>query len=267
MRAQPLFSRHVRLLMAIEHRRHDFALPPQRELQVVQQPSQVRALLTQAGARDRVDRCSAEVGAESGIAAGQVLDLEAEVHRVRVPRHEHERLVHAIRPLELGEHALLAGLDEPEMPEAERVRPDHAQHQAVGGRARLDAVDRRVERACEFLDGREVLQTRVIEVLRDRQGEFGFFEVRTYDLDGMVGEVGFTVGLLGRHPVAQEHVDVAVLEGCENDRDRQVHARRRIAESCENLGRNGGNGCHIRETDHSEANGTAFRGLCGCADT
>ena len=87
------------------------------------------------------------------------------------------------------------------------------------------------------------------------------------DLDGVVGEVGFTVGLLGRHPVAQKHIDVPVLQGRENDGNRQIHRCRRIAESRENLGRDGGNRRHVREADHAEANIAALRRLCGCADT
>jgi hypothetical protein len=141
MRPHPLPRRHVRLHVPIENRLHDFTLPPKSEFQVMQQPPQVRALRAQSRACHRVDRRAAEVRPEAGIAPRQVLDLEAKIHGMRIPPHEHDRLVIANGALELGQHPLLAGLDETEVPQPEGVGLDHSQHQPIGRSPRLDTVD------------------------------------------------------------------------------------------------------------------------------
>ncbi len=105
-----------------------------------------------AGAGVGVDRGAAEVGPEDIVAALEIFDLELGVHRVRLPAEEDDRLLAPRRALDLGQHALLARLDDLEFLQAELVRLDHVDDQAVAVVARLDAVDLAGELALELRD-------------------------------------------------------------------------------------------------------------------
>src|SRR5207253_8103327 len=78
------------------------------------------------------DVCSSDL-----IASRQIAQLEAQVHRMRVPGEEHDRFADAYRALDLAQHGLLAGLDQPEAPQAEAVLLQHAQDQAVSRTAEI----------------------------------------------------------------------------------------------------------------------------------
>ena len=170
--------RGLGLLVAIQDGRHHLALAAQGEVEVRRAGGPMfghsRAV---ALAGHGVDRRAAEIRAEHRVAAGQILDVEAHVHGMRLPGEEHDGLLVAHGALDLRQHALLARLDQLEVAEAELVLLDHLQHQPVAVVAGLDAVDRAVERGGEAVDVVEVLEARVIGVGRHREGVLGALEI------------------------------------------------------------------------------------------
>ena len=98
---------------------------------------------------------------------------------------------------------------------------DHLEDQPVAVVAGLDAVDLAVELVAELGDVGEVLEPLLGEVGRHGEGVLGALEVDADVLDRAVLEVGPDVGLHGRHPVAEEHVDVVVLQAGVGHRHRE----------------------------------------------
>ena len=94
-----------------------------------------------AGALVGVDDRAAEIRAEAVVAAGQILDLEIDVHRMRRPAEEDDILLVAGRALHFGQHPLLARFDELEVLQAELVALDEVEDEAVAVVAGLDAED------------------------------------------------------------------------------------------------------------------------------
>jgi hypothetical protein len=208
---EPRGRRDFRRLMLIEYRRHQLTFARGREMQILQQPADVRALQRVAGAGVGVDRGAAVVRPEHAVAARQVLQIEAHVHRVRVPGQEHDRCVLAIGAFDLGQHALLAGFDQFELAQAEQILLQHRQDQPVAVIAGLDTVDRILQLRREALDVGERLQAGIVGVGGHGQRVLGAGQIGAEHLDRAVGHIGPAVAFLGRHPVAQEHVDVLVL--------------------------------------------------------
>ena len=95
---------------------------------------------------------------------------------------------------------------------------DHLLNVLVGRRTGLDAVDL----AAELLGMRrqvlEVLDAALGDVVRHRERELGAGEVGPHHLNGLGGREIVDEALLRRHPVAEEHVELAVLHGLIADR-------------------------------------------------
>ncbi|MNT48303.1 hypothetical protein D3C72_1850760 [compost metagenome] len=65
------------------------------------------------------------------------------------------------------------------------------------------------------------MHTRVPHVVRDSEGEFGAVEVFRQLRDIASGHELVVEALLRRHPVTQEHIDLAILEPAKGDRHRE----------------------------------------------
>ncbi|MNY24230.1 hypothetical protein D3C86_1579330 [compost metagenome] len=65
------------------------------------------------------------------------------------------------------------------------------------------------------------MHTRVPHVVRNGEGEFGAVEVLRQLRDIAVGDELVIEALLRRHPVTQEHIDLAILEPAKGDRHRE----------------------------------------------
>jgi hypothetical protein len=108
---------------------------------------------------------------------------------------------------------------------------DHVEDQAVAVVARLDAVDLTAEFVAQLGDIGEVLDAGLGGVLRHRQGVLGALQVDAEHLDRAVVPVGGDVAFHGRHPVAEEDVDVAVLQAGVGHRHREHLRLRRVAKA------------------------------------
>jgi len=252
---QPFRAGGLGCELAVEDAAHDAALAIQRELEVLEQPAEVRAFLEEALAHVGVDHGTAVVRAEARVAAGEIPHVEARVHRVRFPAEEYDGPLCGDRALHLREHALLARLDQLEGAKAVPVLGDHFQHEAVAVVARLDAVDLVAQLRREALDVVEVTQSGLVQVGGHGKRVLRAFEVRPQDFHGAVGLVGRAVRCLCRHPVAEEHVDVAVLEGCVSDGHRKHGDVRLVAEHPHQVAREAGRRrdvgpADVREADH-----------------
>ena len=254
---QPPGGRDLRLFMLVEDGGHHLALSAQREVQVVQQAADIGALGDVALARHGVDRGTAEVRAEHGIATGEIAQIEAHVHRVRLPGEEHDGFLAARRPLDLGKLALFARFDQLEIAEIEQVLLQHLEHMPVAVVAGLDAVDGALQRGGEAVDVGEVPQARLPGIRRHRQRVLGAGEIRTQHLDRSLVDVAFAVGFLGRHPVAEKYVDVVVLQRREGHGHREERSRRRVTELAQQLCRERGGRRHVRPSHIGEAHRAA----------
>ena len=65
------------------------------------------------------------------------------------------------------------------------------------------------------------MHTRVPDVIRDGQGEFGAVEVLRQLRDVAGGHELVVETLLRRHPVTQKHIDLAILQTAKGDRHRE----------------------------------------------
>ncbi len=258
---QPLPACCLGRKLALEDAGHDLALAVQRELEVLQQAPDVRAFLEVAGAHVGVDRRAAVVGAEARVAAGEVAHVEARVHRVRLPAEEHDRPLRGDGALDLRQHALLARLDELEAAEPELVLLDQREHEPIAVVARLDAVDLVVELFRKALDVREIAQARLVQVGRHGQRVLGAVEVCAHDFDRSLGLVGREVRRHGGHPVAEEHVDVAVLERGESHRHREHGDPWLVAEQAHEMACKPGRRRDVGPADVREAHDAAGFGL------
>ena len=70
-----------------------------------------------------------------------------------------------------------------------------------------------------------------------------------------------SVGRLGGHPIAQEHIDVVVLDGGEGDGNREHGDRRRVADGTQQLRDQRGGGGHIGPADVRESHDLAALGI------
>ena len=258
---QPLRCRDLRCLVQVQYSRHHFALAAQRKLEIPEQSADVGALGAVAPAGHGVDGCAAEIGAEDFIAPAEILQREAHVHGMRLPRQKHDRILLAIGAFDLSQHALLAGLDQFEFTQTKLILLQHFQHVAVAVIAGLDPVDGVIERRRETLNILEVFQTSRVGVDGNRQGVLGACQIRSNYLDRAVIHVPASVSLLGRHPIAQEHVDVVIVKRRKSDRNRKHGNGRRIAYGAEQLADQCCRGGHIRPAHVGKADYLAARRL------
>jgi hypothetical protein len=236
-RIDPLASHLQRIDLAIQHRIHPLVLEVDAQLEVGEQATDVRTLGRVARARERIDRRGTEVRPETGVAARQVIDLEVRVHGVRCPRQEHDRSLLGNRALHLGEHALLARLDQLESAEAELVLLDHVDDVQVAVIAGLDAVDRPIQLLAETVDVGEVPEPGRVQVVGHGERVFRALEVRMYELDRLVVEKRLQHRCLRRQPVAEKQVDVVVLHRRKRDGDRQHGDLRLVTQVAQDPGK------------------------------
>jgi hypothetical protein len=149
------------------------------EFQVPHQAADVGAVRGISSATERVDGGASEIGPEGAVAAGEVVDVKAQIHRVRIPCDEDDGRLGLGCALEFDEHSLFAGLDELEIAQAECIALDHSEDEAVGGGSRLDSVDGGVQGAAEGRDGAETGKAGLIEIARHRQGESSMLQIGT----------------------------------------------------------------------------------------
>src|SRR5690606_2388347 len=149
-------------------------------------------------------------------------------------------------------HARLRPYDQFEAAKGERVGRDQVQAQPVAIIAGLDAVDLPAKLVLELGDVLEALQPRFIGVGGNGERVLGALQVDADVLDGLVLQIGLYVGFHGRHPVAQEDVDVLVLERGVGDRHRKHLYVRAVAQGLENDGGGGRGGGDVRPTDICE---------------
>src|SRR5579863_3701737 len=233
---QPFLGRLWPLVAVGEDLVHHQVLDVDSVDEVLDEPGRVRALGGEAGALIGVDDRAAEIRAEAVVAAGQVLDLKVDVHRMGRPTEEDHVLLVAGRPLYFGEHPLFARFDQLEVLEPELVPLDEVEDQAVAVVAGLDAEDLAVKRVLELLDVAEILEALVIGVLWDGQRVFRSDRQIGADHDhGLVLDIGLAVVLHRRLPVAEEHVDVLVLHRRVGHRNREDRGLGRIAETFEDF--------------------------------
>ncbi len=257
--AQPGPGRSLGILMLVQDLAHQGVFFGQGELQVLQEPPDIGALARIAGPGVGEHLGPAIVGAEGAVAAGEIAHVEALVHRVRLPAQEHDRLLVAHRPLDLGQHALLAGLDQLERAQASDVVADQVQHVVIAVIAGLDAIDRTVQLRREPLDVGKVVQAGGVGVGGDGQGVFGALQVGAHHIDRAVLDEGRAVGLLRGHPVAHEDVDVLVLHRRIGDRHRQDDDLGLVAEVFQDRTGQAGGGGHVGPADVGQAHRPALR--------
>ena len=178
---------------------------------------------------------------------------------MRFPGQEHDRFLGADRTLDLREHALFARFDELEIPKMIEILLEHLEHVAVAVVAGFDAVDRMIQRTREALDVGEVMEARFVGVGRHGQCVFRAREIGADFDDRAVGDVLAAIRLLRRHPIAEEHVNVLVLQRCERDRHGQHGDLRRVAELLQECGRERRGRGHVGPADVGEAHGTTAR--------
>ena len=246
---------------------HEAVLEFDVELEVLEQPAEVRALLDVPFADQGIDRRGAIVGSERIVAAREVLHRVVRVHRVRRPAEKHDGRLHAHGALDLRQHALLARLDQFEAAQPEPVLLDQAQHHAVAVVAGFDAINRCSQLFSEFLDVAEVLEARLPQVVGHGQRVLGADEVGAQLGDGTVREVRLEHFPLRGQPVAEEGVDIAVLHRLQRYRHRQHGDVRLVAEFGEDLRRDGRGGRFRRPADVREADlaaGGRIGGLRRC---
>ena len=182
---------------------------------------------------------------------------------MRLPAEENDALALPLRPRRLRQHPLLRAFHQLEFAEAELVGVDHPLDQPVAVVARLDPVDLAVQRLVELGDLAEVGQPLVGEALRDREGVFGALEVGAHGVDGARLAVGRDVGLHRRHPVAEEHVDVALGQPGVGDRHRQHADVGLVAERAQHGSRDRRGRGDVAPAHVREAHGAAGLGLGG----
>ena len=212
-----------------------------------------------SAARDRVDRRAAKIRSEHRIPAGEVTQVEAHVHRMRFPGEKDDRFLVPGRPLDLGQLALFARLDQLEVPEIEEVLLQHLEYMAIAVIAGLDPVDGVLQGRREAVDVIEGPQTRLPGVGGNGEGVLRAAEVGAHHVDRPFLDVLPAVGVLGRHPIAEEHVDILVFERGKGDRHRQQRRGRCVPQVAQHLGGQcGGRGdvgpAHVGEA-HDAAGG------------
>ena len=196
----------------VQDRAHDLVFHRERELEVLQQLARIGAFGDETGPGVGRDFGAAQIGAEPVVAALQIGHLEVgRIHRVRFPAQKDHRLAALIGAGDLRQHALFRGFDHFERGEAEGIGGDHVEDQAVAVIARLDAVDggRPAHRpACR--DVGEIADPQRGPGGVGGQRVLGADQVGADRLDRARIAVGGDVSLHRRHPVAQEHVDIAL---------------------------------------------------------
>ncbi len=169
---------------------HPLVFELDRELEVREQPGNVGTFLLVALAHQRADRGRAKIRAKGRVATREVAHVEMRVHRMRGPRQEHDGPPGPVGPFDLCEHALLARLDQLEATEAELVLLDQVEDVAVAVVTGLDAINRCPKLFSESMDIREVLQARVVQIVRHGKRVLRADEVVPDDFDGAVVGVG-----------------------------------------------------------------------------
>ena len=161
-------------------------------------------------------------GAEAGVThAVEIGDLHLAHDRMRRPAEEGDPLVVLHRLLGLGEHSSLGRFDEIEAFQPVLGIGDHLEHDAVTVIAGLDAVHLAVELVLELADILQALDAGLGDIGRHDDAVTGTLKVLADRLDRALVCIFLDVGGHRRHPVAEEDVEVVVLERCVGDRYRQ----------------------------------------------
>ena len=143
--------------------------------------------------------------------------------------------------------------------QAEGVLVDHVEDQLVAVIAGLDPVDLAGELVAELGDVLEVLEARLVGVGRHGKRIFRPFEIGRDHLDALVVEIGLADRIHGRHPVAEEDVDVLVLHRGVGDRHGQHLGRGLVAEAFQHARRERGGRRDVGPADIGEAHLLARR--------
>ncbi len=225
----------------------------------------VAAFLGVALANVGVDGGLAVVGAERIVTPGQVLDLEAGVHRVRFPAEEHNGLATFGGAFHLREHPGFAGFHNLEacVFQAELVFIDEGLDGAVAVVTRFDTVDLAAQLVLEFGNIGEVFQAFVVQLFGDRQGVFGVFQVSAHGFHGAGITVLLDVVFHGRHPVAEEDVHVLTVgQGLVGHRHRNHRGAWLVAEALEDFAGGRGSDGDVGPADIREVDGLTLCRFC-----
>ncbi|MNZ75816.1 hypothetical protein D3C78_943030 [compost metagenome] len=140
---------------------------------------------------------------------------------MRGPAEEGHEFLFFHRAGHFRQHRLLAGLDQFPLAHVEIVFLDDLLQRDVRRCTGADAVDLAVELVGVFVQVGKVMHTCIPYVIRNSEGEFGAVEVLRQLRDIAVGDELVIEALLRRHPVAEKHVHLAVLQTTEGDRHRE----------------------------------------------
>ena len=105
------------------------------------------------------------------------MHFQLHVHRVRGPAKEGDELLFLHRPVDLGQHRLLAGLHQFPLAEVEFILVDDCLQRQVGRCTGADTVQLLVELVGMLLQVGKVLHPGIPHVVGHRQGELGSFQV------------------------------------------------------------------------------------------
>ncbi|MDT4848370.1 hypothetical protein FQZ97_824580 [compost metagenome] len=235
----------------------------QAEFEVLQQLPEVRAFLGEPLAHVGVDRGAAKIRAEPVVPAFQVVHLQLVVHRVRFPAEEHGPLLEVLGALHLGEHAVLAGLHEFEVAQAEGAPCDHLVDQCIAVVAGLDAVDLAAQLLLELRQVGEALHAAFPGGLVHRQGVLGACEIGAEALHRAFIQVGTDVVFTARHPVAKEDIDLAFTHRLVGVGGRQTLDLGDVAELAQHIAGDGGGDGDVAPADVGEVHGGAAFGVGG----
>ena len=131
---------------------------------------------------------------------------------MRFPAEKDDMFIALCRPRNLCQHALLGRFHDLKSFKAKRIGGDHVQDQPVSVIARFNAVDFGIKLILELGDIGKALQAGIMGILRDGKRIFRTLKIDANRLHRPVFAIGFNVTLHGRHPVAQEDVNVLVLQ-------------------------------------------------------
>ena len=179
---------------------------------------------------------------------------------MRRPAEEGDPFIVLHRLLGLGEHAGFRGFDQLEAFEIVLGLGDHVENDAVAVVAGLDAVDLAVELVLELAEVGQRLDAAVGDILRHDDAIARALEILADRLDRAVVGVGLHVVGHRRHPVAEEDVDVLVLQRGVGDRHGEHLDVRLVAERGQEHRGNAGGRLDVGPADIGKAHGLQLSG-------
>ncbi len=189
--------------------------------------------------------------------------MKSLVHRMRCPTEEYDRLTVLFGTGNLRQHTLFGGLDDFKSAHSHLVLLDQGHDKAVAVVARFDPVDLAVKGVLVLADVAEVLDAQFGALGVGGKRVLGTFEIGSDGFNRLVVQIRLDVLLLCRHPVAEEHIDVLVLQRLIGDRYGEDLDVRLVAEALQD-DRGGGGGCgNVRPAYVRETDGRATFGFCG----